>query len=200
MTGALGQLTGVRDEHGHHTAHLAMNMLRFEGLIPSNDKDLEFSSILQRRKSAHCKLSPDVVYSVIGAAVVKPQICVDYRLSFEDVFARATSQIILMDGTLSILKELDFDRTTDTVLPTWTPDWRLAGFEASRSLRLPPLYAATGSSRAIPRSTDNEQVLTLQGLNWDIIRSTCLSSPFQETRDWAIQVSKSSTGTQQHFV
>lgn len=145
---------------------------------------LELTALLTLRRGSGCKYPSDLLYSLLGAAWKSPTIQVDYKETFEMVFAKSTWQIMVQQGNLSILSKVEKDRLSST-LPTWAPDWRVRGDTTgiSGDLQQGVRYAATGSFRPVVRLSDDAKILTVSGLHWDQV-SGVKSAASKEIDDW----------------
>ena len=150
----------------------------------STKRYLELPALLTLRRGVRCTYPSDLLYSLLGAAWESADIEVDYKQSFEVIFAKSTWRIIVQGGNLSILSKVENDRQPST-LPSWVPDWRVRGetMGVSGDSQQDIRYAATGSSRPVRKLSDNAKVLTTSGLKWDQV-SEIKSADSGELDDW----------------
>lgn len=130
---------------------------------------LDLFEILQVRRGSQCTYPSDVLYSLLGASQNCSDIEVDYRIPFEETFAKATFQFILQTG-LEVLATGE-DRAETSSLPSWVPDWR--NKESSRGIsdgRFGHVrYRASGTSKiSVSLSTDARE-LHVSGITFDRI-------------------------------
>ena len=145
---------------------------------------LELPALLTLRRGSGCTYPSDLLYSLLGAARESTDIEVDYKQSFEIIFAKSTWRIMIQSGNTSILSKVELDRQPST-LPSWVPDRRVRGetLRVSGDSQQDVRYAATGSSRFVGKLSDDAKVLTVSGLKWDQV-SEIKSADSGELDDW----------------
>lgn len=150
----------------------------------STKRYLELPALLTLRRGSGCTYPSDLLYSLLGAAWESTDIEVDYKQSFEVIFAKSTWRIMVQRGNLSILSKVENDRQPST-LPSWVPDWRVRGeiLGVSGDFQQNIRYAATGSSRPVGKLSDDAKVLTTSGLKWDQV-SEVKSADSGDLEDW----------------
>ena len=150
----------------------------------STKRYLELPALLTLRRGSGCTYPSDLLYSLLGAARESTDIEVDYKQSFEIIFAKSTWRIMIQSGNLSILSKVETDRQPST-LPSWVPDWRVRGetMGVSGDSQQDIRYAATGSSRLVGRLSNDAKVLTISGLKWDQV-SEVKNADSAELDDW----------------
>ena len=150
----------------------------------STKRYLELPALFALRRGSGCTYPSDLLYSLLGPARESTKIEVDYKQSFEVIFAKSTWRIMIQSDNLSTLSKVETNRQPST-LPSWVPDWRVRGetMGVSGDSEQDVRYAATGSSRPAGKLSDDAKALTVSGLKWDQV-SEVKSADSGELDDW----------------
>lgn len=161
------RMTYDRDDSDYQTIIDAISPLVRDEEDDSKDNTLR--RLLPQRRGVGCSLPQDLIYSLLGAAKQCPTISIDYRERVEIVYARTAYQLMVQEGSLTLLRYSPGHGRSSDYFPSWTPDWR----DNSRySISEDVQYNAKGSTQARVSLSEDCKVLSVAGILWDTIVAT----------------------------
>lgn len=130
---------------------------------------LKLEKLLAVRRGSGCKVPHDLVYSLLGAAWECPNVQIDYRKPFEEIYSELAWQLMAQQGNLNLLADVGVNRAVSN-LPSWVPDWR-EKLDTS-GIQTQGAYRATGSSQCSGSLSEDRRILSVFGICCDYITAT----------------------------
>jgi len=133
---------------------------------------VHFSDLLYRQRFRKLSEQRDIIYSIIGIAkdIFPGTIVPDYSQPAQRVYQNATRSVILDTGRLDMLSHvlLQFNISE---FPSWVRDWEKpsAVIPFFKGLAGENFYQASRNSRVIAKSSEDLDIFTLQGFQYDNI-------------------------------
>jgi hypothetical protein len=160
---------------GHHIGALSFTLAK------ASKEPLLLAHLLAWHSHAQATDPRDKVFALVGLAQPHTVAEVDYDKSFERVFCDATVRILTLRQNLDVLSlAVCRPRVTGSVLPSWSPDWRVG--EVSFPLALPESarieasdgptgfnFRASGESTYSTVTSQNGMRLRLSGYDIDSV-------------------------------
>lgn len=153
-----------------HTARGALSVTLMGDLKDSHD--VQLLKVLVSTRHFKSTDPRDRIYAILGITTSPNQtgVIIDYALSTAEVFTSLATYNMLNVKSLAILGSagLSKDSNTNSLLPTWVPNWAHDN-DRRICLSITGAFKAAGNSSPVVSLSANQKVLTLRGIKVDSI-------------------------------